>query len=165
MADISHNDDAGSVWDEVNRRYDEPYSSEAICAYLRQLDEQLDKVIFRQVKALTVLEIATLRALGEDGLSTEDNMATGQALYHLEIFNHQLEVLESLIRRHLYQLTELPDPSGEAVKEDVIDYHQHRADFARHNREIAQPFLARGETPFDFNNWRVGQPKHPDHQL
>ena len=156
MADISHS--------EVKRRYNEPYSSEAICGYLRQLDEQLDKVIFRQVKALTVLEIATLRALGEDGLSTEDNMATGQALYHLEIFTHQLEVLESLIRRHLYQLTELPDPSGEAVKEDVIDY-QHRADLARHNSEIAKPFLASGDTPFDFNNWHVGQPKHPDHQL
>lgn len=165
MVDSSDTDDTGNVWDEVNRRYDEPYSSEAICGYLRQLDERLDKVIFRQVKALTVLEIATLRALGEDGLSTEDNLATGQAIYHLEIFTHQLEALEALIRRHLYQLTELPDPSGESVKQEVIDYHHQRADFARHNREIAKPFLARGAAPFDFNNWQVGHPKEPDHEL
>lgn len=165
MNDRSQSGDAGSVWDEVNRRYDQPYSSEAICAYLRELDERLDQVIFRQVKALTVLEIATLRALGEHGLSAEDNLATGTAIFHLEIFTHQLEVLEALIRRHLYQLTELPDPSGQPASQEVVDYHQRRADFARHNRKMAQPFLARGGAPFDFNNWQVGKARHPDYEL
>lgn len=165
MTDRADRDDASSLWDEVNRRYNEPYSSATICRYLRQLDERLDTVIFRQVKALTVLEIATLRALGEDGLSGEDNLATGQALYHLEIFTHQLEVLEALTRRHLYQLTELPDPSGAPVDQEIIDYHTQRADFARHNRAIAQPFLTRGDAPFDFKNWQVGHPAGPDHRL
>lgn len=158
-------DGTGSVWEEVNRRYNEPYSSDTICGYLRALDERLDKVIYRQVKALTVLEIATLRALGEQGLSAEDNMAAGTAIYHLEVFTHQLEVLESLIRRHLYQLTELPDPTGDAVTREVIDYHEHRANFARQYCKLAKPFLTGDAAPFDFNNWKVGQPRNPDHQL
>ena len=166
MAESSNSDGAGSVWDEVDRRYDEPYSSKAVCGYLKQLDERLDSVIFRQVKALTVLEVATLRALGEDGLSEEDQLAAEQAIIHLNIFTHQLEVIESFIRRHLYQLTELPDPGTGSVEDDVINYYERRAEFARFNRGLAKPFLTRGFSQFEFKDWEAGHPREAiDHPI